>query len=147
MNITYKLITADLHMCEKPVPVDFSLENHTSEDLWILKWYTPLEGIKGKIFDVVCDDKVIQYEGRMYKHGEPLKEDYVCIKSGESFGATVDLASAYNIPACKKCKIAFKAMIFDCTNLEQEVPRPSEKHSPITIKGNSLIFPVLPESI
>jgi peptidyl-Lys metalloendopeptidase len=147
MGLTFSLNTPDLHISGKPLPVDFSLENHTSEDLWILKWNTPLEGIKGKIFDVVCDDKVIQYEGRMYKRAEPLKEDYVCIKSGDSITATVDLASAYNIPACKKCKVVFKSMILDCTNLEQEVPRPSEKHQPLPIKGNSLIFPVLPESI
>ena len=39
----------------KPIIVGFTLASDAEADLWILKWYTPLEGIKGKILQVTCD--------------------------------------------------------------------------------------------
>jgi hypothetical protein len=146
MDLTFSLNTLDIHVSGKPVTVDFTLENATPADLWVLKWYTPFEGIKGKIFSVCCDGIEMEYQGRMVKRAEPRKEDYLFLKSGESETVTVDLTEVYPIRACKKCRVTFRGSIYDTAESETEVPRLSEKHRPIPIKGNSLIFPVLPES-
>jgi peptidyl-Lys metalloendopeptidase len=145
-ELTYLLSTLDIHVSGKPVMIDFVIDNGTPSDLWVLTWYTPLEGMKGEIFQVICDGIEMKYQGRMVKRADPTKKDYKCIRSGESETVAVDLTEAYAIPVCRKCRVTFCGEIHDMTQTESEVPRPSEKHQKILIKGNSLIFPVIPDS-
>ena len=41
----------------RSIVIKFTLENNSEENLWILKWNTPLEGLKKRIFNVICDGK------------------------------------------------------------------------------------------
>ena len=83
------------------VTVQFKLANRGDEELLVLDWYTPLEGLAGEIFRVARDGRSVPYQGVLLKRGVPLPDEYVTIRPGESVSAEVDLATGYDfsIPA------------------------------------------------
>jgi hypothetical protein len=124
--------------------IGFILENSSDENLWILNWYTPLEGLKGKIFNVTCDGKGIPYEGIMMKRGQPIKEDYEQIAPGGSLSASVDLSEGYTIPIANQCKVDFKGRIYDVSTIGESIPKKVEDHRMVRIAGNATAFRVTP---
>ena len=127
---------------DQPIIIEFTLENHSSENLWLLKWYTPFEGLKGKIFRVTCDGKEIPYEGQMVKRGHPTKDDYIYVASEDSVSSEVNLSDAYTFPTSYECKVEFKGRIYDFSKSEGSLPKKSEEHQMINITGNSVTFDV-----
>jgi hypothetical protein len=141
-DVRYKLNAQQSYVRDQPIIIEFTLENLSSEDLLVLKWYTPFEGLKGKIFHVSCDGKEIPYEGPMVKRGDPTKNDYLYVASGSSASAEVNLSDTYTLPRSNECKVEFKGRIFDLLTSSQTLPRKSEGHHMINIKGNSIAFTV-----
>jgi peptidyl-Lys metalloendopeptidase len=78
------------------VKLEFTLTNHSEEGLYVLKWYTPLEGLGGAIFRVKRDGQPLPYEGPLAMRGDPTPDAYVFLDAGASVSATVDLATAYD---------------------------------------------------
>jgi Tol biopolymer transport system component len=77
----------------EPVEVRFTLTNRSETGLYVLKWYTPLEGLYGDIFRVERDGEPIPYNGPLVMRGDPTGDDYVYLDPGESASATVDLTA------------------------------------------------------
>lgn len=50
----------------------FTLENLSDETVYVLKWFTPLEGLFGDIFRITRDSEEIPYTGPMVKRGDPV---------------------------------------------------------------------------
>jgi hypothetical protein len=126
----------------EPIIIGFTVENLSSMDVWILKWYTPLEGIKGKILEVKCDGVDVPYEGMLMKRGNPETDDYVRLRRAESAGGEFDLSSAYSLPACKVCSVKFKGRIYDVVLKQREVPRAADQHRSIDAPGNTVVFSI-----
>lgn len=78
------------------VELEFTLTNDSEEDLYVLKWYTPLEGLGGEIFRVKRDGQPVPYEGPLAMRGDPTPDAYVFLEAGRSVSETVDLAAAYD---------------------------------------------------
>jgi hypothetical protein len=76
------------------VELEFTLINHSETGVYVLKWYTPLEGVMGEIFRVGRDGQPIPYEGPLVMRGDPTPDGYVFLDAGASVSATVDLAAA-----------------------------------------------------
>ena len=76
------------------VELEFTLINHSETGVYVLKWYTPLEGIAGEIFRIKRDGQPIPYEGPLVMRGDPTPDAYVFLDAGASVSATVDLAAA-----------------------------------------------------
>jgi hypothetical protein len=76
------------------VELEFTLINHSETGVYVLKWYTPLEGVAGEIFRVERDGQPIPYEGPLVMRGDPTPDAYVFLDAGASVSATVDLAAA-----------------------------------------------------
>lgn len=89
------------------VMVRFMLTNESTQDLRFLKWNTPLEGIRGRIFRVERDGETVLYEGVLVRRGDPLPDDYVVIPAGGSVEAEVDLAGAYDFSSAGAYSIQF----------------------------------------
>jgi len=89
------------------VTVKFTLTNSTAERLYVLKWYTPLEGLAGEIFRVERDGEAIPYGGMLAKRGAPLPDNYILIDPGTSVSAEVDLATAYDFSRAGDYTIEF----------------------------------------
>ena len=64
------------------VPVKFTLTNTLSEGLYVLRWFTPLEGLAGDIFRVRRDGLHLPYHGILVKRAPPTAEDYVWLDAG-----------------------------------------------------------------
>ena len=78
------------------VEVNVTLTNTSSEGLYLLKWFTPLEGLAGDIFRVRRDGMSLPYHGIQVKRGVPTPDGYVWIDAGASVSAQVDLAEGYD---------------------------------------------------
>ena len=78
------------------VNLRFTLINSTNTKLYVLKWYTPIEGVMGEIFAVERDGEVVPYEGILAYRIAPPQEAYILLDARESISAEVDLAAAYD---------------------------------------------------
>jgi peptidyl-Lys metalloendopeptidase len=140
--IRFTLTAEPGYVTGKPIRITFTLENLTGEDLFVLTWYTPLEGLSGKIFEVICDGRMIPYEGMMVKRGNPGTQDYMHIAPHGSVKVVVDLAEVYSIPSCRECRVTFRGRIHDIVRDGNLLPRKSGDHQWIDIPGNPVRFRV-----
>ena len=140
VSLKYYLGAKENYVVGGPVIISFTLENQTDTDLWILIWHTPLEGLRGRNFLVMCDGEEISYEGRMVKRGDPVRDDYVHIRAGESLSAEVDLSLAYNLPVADECRVEFKGQIHDFVSGEDYIHRRRDEHQGVHIFGNIVCF-------
>ena len=141
-SLKYQLNANNSYVVSMPITINFTLENLQAEKLWILKWYTPLEGLRGEIFLVKCDGKEISYEGMMAKRGDPDRDSYMHIVPRGSVSEVVDLSGAYNIPVSNECQIEFKGRIYDVLSSEDKLPRRRDDHQGMDITGNVVTFRV-----
>ena len=79
------------------VNVRFTLANQGANNLFILKWKTPLAGIEADLFAVERDGERVPYTGRLAKRPAPKASDYLRIPAGESLSVTFDLSAVYDM--------------------------------------------------
>ena len=79
------------------VMVDVTLTNVSSRTVRLLKWHTPVDGVKEDLFVVTVDGAAAEYNGRHYKWATPEAHDYLTLAPGERVTHTVDLASIYDL--------------------------------------------------
>jgi heat shock protein HslJ len=91
------------------VKVRFTLTNISSEGFFVLKWFTPLEGLAGDIFRVRLDGVDLPYRGKLVKRAPPISEDYVWIDAGGSVSAEVDLAEGYDFSQAGQYTLQFQS--------------------------------------
>ena len=65
---------------DEPVNLRFELRNQSDRPLYVLIWYTPLEGVAGEIFQVTRNGEELQYQGVLAKRGDPSREEYITIE-------------------------------------------------------------------
>jgi peptidyl-Lys metalloendopeptidase len=82
---------------DESVPVNVSFTNEGKSSVKILRWLTPFDGVKDNLFVVTVNGKPVQYIGADYKRPAPTEKDYITLKAGETFDATVDLAGYYDL--------------------------------------------------
>ncbi len=138
--LRYTLTAKQSYPFSQPVLIEFALVNQGPDSLWILKWYTPLEGIKGDIFQVTCNGQQIPYAGPLVKRGDPGPADYVRIGTRESAQVRVDLATAYALPEAGPCRVQFAGQIYDIVSDETLIPRSRGEHKSSAISGNLVSF-------
>jgi len=140
VSLKYSFQTQSSYVLGKPVVIGFTLESDTQTDVWILKWYTPLEGIKGKILRVTCDGEEMQYQGIMMKRGNPRREHYVLLHPGESVSAEFDLKENYSLKKCDECRLDFKGRIHDVVFNQQQLPPAVNEQTPVDASGTPVSF-------
>jgi hypothetical protein len=121
------------------VKLRFTLINNTDTELYVLKWYTPLEGIAGEIFRVERDGQFIPYEGILAARGDPSADAYVLLNPGESVSAEVDLATAYDFSPAGEYTIAFLSpRISHVAKTEDQMAASVDDLGPVEIPSNSV---------
>ena len=141
--LKYYLTSRESYRVGQSVRIGFRIENVSKDKIWILIWYTPFEGIRGKIFEVTRDGNPVQYQGRMVKRGDPRPEDYVSIDPGAYRSIDVDLSSAYDFSVPGTYQVRFKGRIYDVVKEAAALPKKRDQHQGMTITGNSIIFNVV----
>ena len=108
-----KLVASKLYDSAKPVKLRFDLTNTGDEDLYVLKWHTPLEGLNSDCLTVIRNEKSkVAYDGPMIKRGHPGPEDYVLIPAGATVTADVDVGESYavSIPGDYRVELNIQAL-------------------------------------
>lgn len=101
-------IPESVPLCE-PIELEFKVTNQSDQVVYLLTWYTPLEGILGNIFHVTYDGRELPYLGPMVMRAAPLADQYLMLSAGESVTNVVDLSKVYDFSEVGKYKVAFKS--------------------------------------
>jgi peptidyl-Lys metalloendopeptidase len=79
------------------VRLRFEFTNSTREALYVLTWYTPLEGLYSDCLTVTRDGKRVRYDGLKVARGKPSERSYMRVAAGQTISAEVLLNEAYNV--------------------------------------------------
>ncbi|MDO6433099.1 M35 family metallopeptidase [Flavitalea sp. BT771] len=107
--ITAKVYAHATYKKDEAASLIFELTNHSKEPVHILKWNTPLEGMKTDCLAVQHNGKRIAYDGKLIKRGKPGPEDFISLDPGESASAKIDVGESYDISKPGRVKVAYKA--------------------------------------
>jgi heat shock protein HslJ len=91
------------------VTVMFTLINDSSEELYVLKWFTPLEGLAGDIFRVQREGVELEYRGKLVKRAAPTSDDYVRIGARGSVSIVVDLVQGYDFSQAGQYTVQYRS--------------------------------------
>lgn len=107
-SITVKLYSHDQYRKDEQTNLIFELTNHTKQPVHVLKWNTPLEGLKSDCLVVNKNGKPVRYDGLMIKRGQPGPGDFVTLQPGQSVNSKIDVGEAYNISSPGLVKVDYK---------------------------------------
>jgi len=122
----------------QPVEVLFRLTNRTQRPLYVLKWHTPLEGVRSNLFTVTRDGAELPYQGPMVKRAAPSADSYVSIAPGASVEARVDASLVYEMTAPGRYRLTFRDELMDVATEQAEVPRGMDGFQPMPVKCPSV---------
>ncbi|MCP3168418.1 protease [Myxococcus qinghaiensis] len=128
----------------EPVELVFKLTNPTKEPLYVLKWHTPLEGIRNDIFLVSRDGaaSALPYGGPMMKRAPPTASSYATLAPGESVEGTVDVAPAYGLQEPGTYRITFQGPLMDVTSDQAKVPALAGEYHDVALKCPEVVVTV-----
>jgi hypothetical protein len=112
----------------EPVNIRFTLTNCTADTVFVLAWYTPLEGILGEFLRVDCDGEEVPYRGILAKRGDPASDEYITLPGGGAVSAEVDIATAYDMSHPGRYRVAYTPLLCDVTAQADLVPRHRDDH-------------------
>ena len=131
----------------EPIIVYFLLENHTQGGLYLLKWYTPLEGIAGDIFEVTRDGQPIPYLGPLVSRAAPTSESYIFVAPDKGVTAEVNIAEAYDFSQLGTYTIKFRSpRISHLARTEAEMATSLDELGPVNIPSNEVTIDVVASS-
>jgi peptidyl-Lys metalloendopeptidase len=128
----------------EPVNLVFALHNPAGRPLYVLTWYTPLEGMAGEMFQVTRDGAKLPYQGMLAKRGDPAREEYVVVEPGETASAEVDLRAGYDLSLPGSYQVQFTAGLRDVTADGTLLPRKRDDHQPQSLSCNMVGFSMVP---
>jgi hypothetical protein len=142
-DLRHRISGESIYRSGEPVSIRFELTNNSSRPVAVLLWNTPFEGLMGKAFDVFCNGQEMTYQGPMAKRGAPSARNYAIIEAHATITATLDLATAYALPAQGQCVVSFRGTVLDATEPD-EVPRPMDKLHTTPVSGDPFTFQISP---
>lgn len=132
-----------LVMGEK-INLKFILTNESEVPLYLLSWYTPLEGIGGEIFRVTYNGQPVPYEGILVSRADPAADSYVLLYPDESTSAVVDLGGAFDFSKIGEYRIEFLSpRISHLALSEAEMASTMEELGPVEIPSNAVVVELI----
>ena len=126
------------------VNLKFTLTNTSETPLYVLKWYTPLEGIAGEIFKITRDGQAVPYEGILASRSFPTSESYVFINAGESLSAIVDLGTSFDFSEAGRYQIGFiSPQISHIARSAEEFAKNEDDLGPVRILSNPVTLEII----
>jgi len=123
----------------EPVRVTFTVTNTADTTRYLLKWYTPLEGIAGEIFRVERDGQPVPYEGILATRIAPSADAYVTLEPGGAASTEIDLATAYDFSYTGTVTIQFiSPRISHVAGSEAEMATSLDALGPVHIPCNTV---------
>lgn len=117
----------------------FFLINDSDGKLYVLNWFTPLEGLGGEIFRVKRDGVILPYQGPLASRVEPGPDSYTMLEAGEIVSAEVDLSTAYDFSTPGNYTIEFiSPRISHIAKTEAEMATTLDELGPVQIPSNKV---------
>src|SRR4051812_10196973 len=98
MSVKISLYSTGEYKSNDGVNIIFEVTNTSKEEILVLKWFTPLEGLRSSCLQVKVNGKLIPYDGIKVKRGTPTLDNFVRLATGESLREKVNLEVAYDLP-------------------------------------------------
>lgn len=98
---------------DESVPVNVSIRNEGKTAVRILRWLTPIDGVKDDLFAVTIDGRRVEYIGADYKRAAPTDKDYVTLEAGATLETTIDLAGYYDLSQTGFYQVSYEAKSID----------------------------------
>jgi len=128
----------------EPIELTFVLRNVGPAPIWVLRWQTPLEDLRGDVLQIVgADGKPLSYQGPMIKRGDPTPEEYVRLEPGAGTERVVDAGAAYPIATPGTYSVSFTRGLADVANRERDVPRRRDLLRPFPLTCGPAKFQVV----
>ena len=107
----------------EPITLRFQLTNQTDHDIYVLKWFTPLEGLNSDCLVVKRNGKTkVRYDGPMVKRGKPNNEDFLFVPAGKTIEAEFDLSESYAVSRPARYQVELNV-----AELAHQLAKPSSK--------------------
>lgn len=103
-----QLYSHDEYKKDEATSLIFEVVNPTDKPIRILKWNTPLEGLRSDCLDVKRNGKPVPYVGIMVKRAAPTEDDFLTILPRKSVTNKVDLGVAYDMSSPGHVKVDYK---------------------------------------
>ena len=130
------------------VILQVSITNPNDHSIKILKWLTPLDGVKEPLFTVLRDGTPVAYLGPIYKRAAPTEQDYLTLAAGESLTSEVNLSALYDFSISGNYEISYEvASIQLYMEVDNERPKLTEMNRltsvaiKLFIEGRSALKP------
>lgn len=95
------------------VYVNVTMTNTSTSPQYVLKYFTPFNGIEESLFNITRDGVKVRYLGAHYKRGEPKANDYLVLKPGKSYSQKVELSAMYDMSISGDYKISYNAASYN----------------------------------
>jgi len=123
------------------IPLQVSISNPDKREIKILRWFTPIDGIRGNLFSVTLNDSPVEYLGAVYKRAAPTESDYLILKPGETIVNTVNLADYYDLSKSGNYQITYRAesynLFTETAVFQQKAERLESKSVSVWIYGTA----------
>jgi len=125
--LTFSFEGKESYSLGERVKLRYRVTNHSNSQYFVLKWFTPLEGILGDILKITYKRRRIPYDGILIKRGQPSIDDYVLLKAGEVREGSIDVSASYSLSKAGVYHVTFAGVIWDLT---KDLPDQVGKRSP-----------------
>jgi len=143
VGLVAQLEVAEYLSVGEEVRIIFTLTNTSDTPLYILKWYTPLEGIAGEIFQVTRDGQKVPYKGILAYRDAPSPEDYFLLHPDESVEAYGHFGPSYDFSIPGKYEIKFLSpRISHIAYKEEEFAGSLDELGPVQIPSNTVTLEI-----
>jgi len=124
--------------------LSFSVSNESNQSMRILKWHTPLDGIKSDMFHVEYEGREVVYLGPIYKRGQPTEDDYLTLPPGETVTEKIDFQETYDIADAGRYNVRYKS---EHLQVGVEEPKTLMKKYKATRRSKRAAAPVLKSNV
>lgn len=127
------------------VELTFTLTNISDAGLYVLTYYTPLEGrLMGEILCVQRDGHSIPYRGPEAERADPTPDAYVFLDARASVSATVDLVPAYDVSVAGEYCIGFNSpRMSHVARTEAEMATSLDDLGPVAMPSNQVSVTIM----
>ena len=94
-----------------PIKIRLIIFNRSENHLAILKWQTPLEGIRSNCLTVLREEMPVQYDGVLIKRGRPSASSFVPVAPGKTLTVDFDLDQAYDVTKPGKYEVSLQTVV------------------------------------
>lgn len=112
----------------------FRIHNRSNKTVKVLRWYTPLEGMRSDCVTVIDPfQEQLKYEGIMAKRGLPTEEDYLVLDPNTEVTEPFALQDGYKLLAGVEYEVSFKKSIMFDNDMRTQGLTPEYKTNTVTV--------------